>query len=278
MKTFKRFGEVIVFLGVVLWSLNAPLVKAIQVDSFLVCGVRSAIASVTLLPFLRVKKLNWNRWMALYLISFSGLSITIIFSLSMTDSAIAIGMQYTALVWLILLDVIRGISITRKRLFSVALILTGIVIFMTSGFSPESRLGNLIALSEGVFFAGMTLSSRKAAGDNPLGLTAIANAVTGIIVFAFLPAPLSNLGMLSAKDWVILVILGVFQIGGGHALYNMGLQYVTPKRASIIALGEMILGPLWVALFLSQYPSLVVIVGLAIILIGMLLDIWWGED
>ena len=277
MKRFPYFGEMIVFLGVVLWSLNAPLVKFIQVDSVLVCGMRSAIAGVALLPFLRVKKLNWSWWMALYLVSFAGLSITIIFSLRMTDSAIAVGMQYTALVWLLLADVIRGIRITHRRLISLALILAGIVIFMASGIMSGSYAGNLIALSEGVFFAGMTLSSRKAAGTNPLGLTALANAVTALIVFVLLSPPVSSLAALSAQDWLILLILGVLQIGGGHALYNLGLQYVAPKRASIIALGEMVLGPLWVAIFLAQYPAPVVIVGLAVILIGMLLDICWDD-
>ena len=277
MRRFRYFGEVIVFLGVVLWSLNAPLVKFIQVDSVLVCGMRSAIAGAVLLPFLRVKKLNWNRWMALYLLSFAGLSITIIFSLRMTDSAIAVGMQYTALVWLLLIDVVRGVRMTHRQLVPLGLILAGIVIFMASGILSGSYVGNLVALSEGVFFAGMTLSSRKAAGANPLGLTALANAVTGLIVFVFLSPPVGSLAALSAQDWLILVVLGVFQIGGGHALYNLGLQYVAPKRASIIALGEMILGPLWVALFLSQYPSPVVAAGLAVILIGMLLDICWND-
>lgn len=277
MKRFPYFGEMIIFLGVVLWSLNAPLVKFIQVDSVLVCGMRSDIAGVALLPFLRVKKLNWSWWMALYLVSFAGLSITIIFSLRMTDSAIAVGMQYTALVWLLLIDVMQGIRMTHRRMIPLALILAGIVIFMASGIMSGSYAGNLIALSEGVFFAGMTLSSRKAAGTNPLGLTALANAVTALIVFGLLSPPVSSLAALSAQDWLILLILGVLQIGGGHALYNLGLQYVAPKRASILALGEMVLGPLWVAIFLAQYPAPVVIVGLAVILIGMFFDICWND-
>lgn len=34
----------------------------------------------------------------------------------------------------------------------------------------------------------------------------------------------------------------------------------------------MILGPVWVALFLKDYPSLPVLTGFIIILVGMLLD------
>lgn len=277
MRKFRYFGELIVFLGVLFWSLNAPLIKFIQLDSLFVCGMRSAIAGIVLMPFLRIKRLRWNRWMALYLISFTGLSITIVYSLRLTDSAIAVGMQYTALIWLLLIEVIQGTKLTGKQLLSLTLIFVGILMFMASGILSGSCFGNVIALSEGIFFAGMTLSSQKISGTNPIGLTAIANAVTALAVFGLLPPSLADAAALTIEDWFILIVLGVVQIGGGHALYNLGLQYVTPKRGTIIALGEMILGPLWVALFLAQYPSPMVISGLVIILIGMLLDIGWNN-
>ena len=39
----KLSGSLLVFLGAVCWSLNAPLVKFVQrdLDPFLVCGLRS---------------------------------------------------------------------------------------------------------------------------------------------------------------------------------------------------------------------------------------------
>jgi len=69
-----------------------------------------------------------------------------------------------------------------------------------------------------------------------------------------------------------MLILGIVQIGGGYAFYNLGIQRVTPQKASIIALWEMILGPVWVALFLQEYPSVPVLVGFIIVLIGIVLD------
>ena len=69
-----------------------------------------------------------------------------------------------------------------------------------------------------------------------------------------------------------MLVLGVVQVAGGYGFYNLGVQRVTPQKASIIALWEMILGPVWVALFLKEYPTLPVIIGFIIILIGMILD------
>ena len=50
------------------------------------------------------------------------------------------------------------------------------------------------------------------------------------------------------------------------------VQKVSAQKAAVISLWEMILGPVWVALFLKDYPSLPVLTGFIIILVGMLLD------
>ena len=67
------------------------------------------IAAVALAFFFRPKKLNWNRWMALYLFCYAGLCMAAILSLSMTAAPISVGMQYTALVWLFVLTPVTGV-------------------------------------------------------------------------------------------------------------------------------------------------------------------------
>ncbi|MDD6816409.1 MAG: DMT family transporter, partial [Firmicutes bacterium] len=148
----------------------------------------------------------------------------------------------------------------------------GVVIFMLSGISGSSMTGNLIALTESISFAFMTVGAKKSAGDNPLGLTALANLFTGLFIFFFLPPQFADLGTLTGMEWIIILILGVVQIGLGYALYNMGVRRVSPQKASVIALWEMILGPVWVAVFLHEYPGLLVLTGFVIIIAGILAD------
>ena len=100
MKTNAASGKGLVFAGAACWSLSSPLVKLLSVDAFLICALRAAIAAVALAFFFRPKKLNWNRWMALYLFCYAGLCMAAILSLSMTAAPISVGMQYTAIVWL----------------------------------------------------------------------------------------------------------------------------------------------------------------------------------
>ena len=69
-----------------------------------------------------------------------------------------------------------------------------------------------------------------------------------------------------------MLILGIVQVALGYAMYNMGVNFLTPQKASIIAMWEMILGPVWTAFFLHEYPSITVIVGFAIIILGIFMD------
>lgn len=265
-------GGMLVFLGALLWSLNAPLVKFLTLDPLLICGLRSCIAAVALAAFIRPKRLRWNGWMLLYVCSYAALCLSIIMALKLTSSPVAIGMQYTATIWLFLANWIQTKRFDGRGLIPVVVIFVGVLCFMSSGTDANTNTGNLIALSEGVFFACMTVSSKKASGTNALGLTAVANIFTGVLMILVFPASMAGVVSLSGRDWLVMLVLGVVQVGLGYAFYNLGVQRISPQKASIIALWEMILGPVWVALFLREYPSLIVLIGFVIVMIGMFLD------
>ena len=278
MKDRSLPGGFLVFLGAVFWSLNSPLVKYLSLDSLLICGLRSVTAGLVLAAAIRPRQLRWNRWMAVYVCSYAGLCLSIIVALGRTSAPVAIGMQYTAAIWLFLANLLRYRQFVFRTFLPVLVIFTGVAFFMCSGGTADNRTGNLIALSEGVFFALMTVSAQKAAGTNPVGLTAIANLFTGAAVFLLFPGALEGVAAISASQWGILLVLGVVQVGGGYACYTMGIQKVSAQKASVIALWEMILGPVWVAIFLQEYPSPMVLTGFVIILAGMWMDAQMGKN
>lgn len=266
-------GSVLVLLGAICWSLNSPLVKYLPLDPFLIAGLRSVIAGVVLLPFLRPGKIHWNGWLVAYCSSYCAVCLSVIVALSLTSPAIAIGMQYTATVWLFLLLWYQTGYFNRKAFLPVLVIMVGVVCFMLSGGSGDSNsLGNAIALTEGFFFAAMSLTSKKATQENVLGLTALGNLFTGALVFGLFPSARQALPAMTGQEWIFMLILGVVQVAGGYGFYNLGVQKIPARKASVLALWEMILGPLWVALFLHQYPNAMVLTGFAIILVGMVLD------
>lgn len=272
MKKITLSGGFLVFLGAAFWSLNSPLVKYLSLDPVLICALRSVIAGIALAATIRPKQLSWNGWTLVYVISYTGLCMSIILALGATSAPVAIGMQYTATIWLFLVGLLRTHRFRFKSFLPVLVIFIGVVFFMCSGSDAASQKGNLIALTEGVFFALMTISSKEVAGKNPVGLSAVGNLFAGAAIFLFVPGTVGKMSVMTGLDWVIMLVLGVVQNGAGYAFYNYGIQKVSAQKASVIALWEMILGPVWVALFLKEYPQPTVLIGFVIILLGMLMD------
>lgn len=266
------FGVTMVFLGALFWSLNAPLVKYIKMDPILVCGLRSLIAGAALAPFIRLRLIRFNKWFFLYMVSYAALSITIIFALTYTSATIAIGMQYSSVIWLFLADWYITRRFNRKKLLPIGMIAAGVIIFMASGGSSGTMTGNVIALTEGFSFVGITVCGKKAGRFNPLGVTALANLFCGLLL-CFMPSfTISNLQAISLHNWLILLTLGVVQIACGYSFFNIGIKYIPSQKSSIIAIWEMILGPIWVALLVGEIPSAIVITGFLLILAGMFID------
>lgn len=265
-------GSTLVFLGALFWSLNSPLVKYLTLDSIFICGMRSCIAAVALAAFIRPKLLKWNFWMLLYVCSYAALCLAVVVSLGLTSAPIAIGMQYTSIIWLFLANLVATRHFSFRQFLPVCVILFGVLLFMRSGGSDSTQSGNLVALTEGISFALMTVSAKHVGQTNPLGLTAVANIFTGVLILFFYPHTVSTLLAMRGLDWFLMLILGLVQVALGYGFYNFGVQRISAQKASILALWEMILGPLWVAIFLREYPSLPVLTGFFIILAGMLLN------
>ncbi|HEX7927254.1 MAG TPA: DMT family transporter, partial [bacterium] len=76
------------------------------------------------------------------------------------------------------------------------------------------------------------------------------------------------------SDWAVLAFLGVFQIAAGHLCFTAALQRIPATQAAVLALGEPLLNPVWVYLFLGEAPSTYGFAGLAVILAGVLADFW----
>ena len=66
--------------------------------------------------------------------------------------------------------------------------------------------------------------------------------------------------------------MGIIQVAGGYGLFAMGVQTISAQKASLLALLEMILAPLWVALFIGTIPPILVQIGLLVVLAGLLLE------
>jgi len=263
-------GTIMVLFAALLWSSNAPFVRWLKFDAFTLAGIRSLIAGVVLLPFLRPKKIKFNLYFLGFVLCFIAVTFGIIVALKTTSSAIALGMQYTSCIWLFLLDKPKKKDFAIKRIFPMLLLIAGVVVSMCSTSKGVTLVGNLIALSTSFTFAGLTWFAKKIGTDNPIGLSALSNLTVGVIALIIARPTVLLFSSVTAIEWVVLVYLGVFQIGAAYALYYSGLRFTSGATASMLAPLEMILGPVWTAIFLGELPDLIGLIGFIIVIIGVL--------
>jgi len=201
-------------------------------------------------------------------------TLGIALAIKTTGAPIAVGMQYTSGLWLFLVSRPKKKDLALSRIWPLILLSAGVVVSMCSRADNVTMLGNLIALSTGFTFAAMTHFAKKVGNENPVGLSAIANLTTGIaaavIAVAVNPAVPKAVLSLGGREWAVLLFLGIFQIGVAYACYYSGLRYTKPTTATMLAPLEMILAPLWTAIFLHQYPDSIGLIGFVLVIAGVI--------
>ena len=270
LKNKNKLGVLMVLCAALLWSSNAPFVRWLTLDAVTLLGIRSLIAGIVLLPFLRPKKIRFGFHFFGFLLCFMAVTFGVIIALKMTSSAIALGMQYTSCIWLFLLAKPDKSEFRISRLWPMLVIILGTVTSMFSQADGVSMAGNLVALTASFSFAGMTWFAKKLDTDNPIGLSSVSNLALGVVALLIVRPDFSMLAQVQSTEWLVLLYLGIFQVGIAYSLYYSGLRYVRAATASMLCPLEMILGPVWTALFLQELPDVIGLIGFLLVIVGVL--------
>lgn len=268
-------GLLLVFIAALFWSANSVLIKSLNLNALLIAGMRALIAGVFYAAFIRPKKIEWNWKLLLTLVVFTVQSACIVLAVKHTSASIAVGMQYTAPIWIYVVARAKGQPFYWRRALPLAVLLIGVIVSMFSRAESVTMLGNLIALSTGVWFALLTMLNKDIGKENPIGIVSLENLFMAVVVLP-LVFGFDGVGALKALDtpsWILLAALGIGQFGLGYVLYTIGLRYTTSAHASMISPVEMVLSPLWVALFIGELPDLVGFAGFLIIIAGIALEV-----
>lgn len=268
----EMFGLTMVFMGAVLWSTLSLFVKIIDMDAYLFTALRYIVASVFLLPFAFKGGIPFNRDLLLFVVSYVLLGVTLVFSILYTANAIAIGMQFTAPLWVFIYDYFRDQRLAKKNLLPLAMILVGLLVFMLTPGKGVTWYGNLLALLSGILFGMLTIFSARVETNNPIGMTGIGNFVGAIAMFICYFAfggSLGDFAGINGLQWAEVLFVGIFQTAGGFTLFNIGLKYADTQKASVISTMELVGSIVLVAVFLQEYPDIYSILGSVLIIIGI---------
>ena len=140
------------------------------------------------------------------------------------------------------------------------------VLLIVPEFNIKNNLtiGLLWGMAGSVSFAVMSLLNRRFASSYDGSV--IAFYEQGIAALVLLPMLLFYRPAVSAKDWGLLILLGVLFTGVAHSLFIGGMKHVRAQTAGIIASLESLYGIISAALILGEIPLLRELVGGAVIL------------
>jgi drug/metabolite transporter (DMT)-like permease len=256
----------------ILWSTGGLFIKATQLSAFELSFGRSFLAAITIALLTRGEGFGINRISAVTSILYAALLILFVLATKLTTAANAIFLQYTAPVYVLLLEPLFYKEKFRSRdLAVVAACVAGMSLFFVGKLRPEDVSGNLLALASGLCFALFFLLMRHSkAGDvNRASATIYGNLISALICApAFVGAVRRGI---SPKDTACIAYLGIVQIGFAYLLFTRAMAHgVRAVDASIIGYVEPVLNPVWVFLFLGERPSGWALVGGAIIIASVL--------
>jgi drug/metabolite transporter (DMT)-like permease len=275
-------SRLLILAAAVLWSTAGAVMKSCELSGWQIAGGRSLVAAVFL--FLVLPRGRRLPDLPNLLTSIANAATVVLFALAnkLTTAANAIFLQDTAPLWVLLSSRwLLGERPQRSALWSVPVFALGLCLFFVDELSPGQLTGNLVALASGIAFAGCIVGLRRShvatpapgasserqpggAGDPAATSLIVGNAIAALVTLPFWFSGPSPRG----SDLLILLYLGVFQLGLAYVCFARGMAQTSALEASLLALLEPVLNPIWTFLIVGERPGTWATLGAAIILVA----------
>jgi len=207
--------------------------------------------------------LTWRGWFAAVVMAMSGFFLIMSFQFTLIANAIFF-ISLTPLIAAAMAWVCLKEKIDRRTALAMLIAVTGVSIIFGTNMSGDGVIGMAFALMMAMCYAAAIVTIRTIPAANII-LICTLNAVLTLILML----PLIDGFFVTQKDLLICLGLGIFQVGLGTVLVMTGARHVPAAQVSILALLEVVLGPIWVWIFLNEIPSLITLIGGAIVLAGV---------
>lgn len=171
------------------------------------------------------------------------------------------------LAWLVLKERVKPTT-----WMAMALALSGVGIMTFAAAGSGQLAGNVAALVSALGYAVFTVSLRRGRAGEMLPTIALSG------VFAAVMAGLAARGdlVVSPSDFAIAAYLGAFGIGLGLVLYAAGAKTLNAAELPLVAMIEIVLGPVWVWMFVGEAIGTATFVGGVIIMAAVLMQALLG--
>jgi len=251
-----------------------------------IAAIRALVAMLAILVLIPESRHGWSWRVAVVGVGYAAAGLLFVFANKLTTAANTVFLQATNPLFVVVLAPwLLGEPVTRADLRFMGVLALGLALLFVGGgqrqfaTAPEPLLGNVLAAGSAAAWAFTVTGyrwlarqrSEYGAGHGPI---AAAAACGNLIVFlACLPAALP-LAAGRPTDWVIVIYLGVFQLGLAYVFLSRGITRVPALEASLFLLVEPVLSPVWAWLAHGETPGPLAAIGGVVILAATALKSW----
>jgi drug/metabolite transporter, DME family len=287
-------GYLFIASATLLWGVSATLGRAVftgrlalgapahPIDPLILSQTRTTFSLLVLLPVLVVTQ-GWQKiklpardLLYCFLLGTLGVAVSNYFyylAIQRINVAVAIIVQYTAPVWVLIYVVMRGLQkLTAQKLAAVVLALAGIALVIdifgarSSGFRLDvyGMFAALLASFSFAFYnvAGHSILARYDRWRVLLWTLAAASA------FWLLVNPPWKIlhARYTGPQWTFLFVFSMLSVLGAFSMYFLGLQYLEPSRAIIASCLEPVFSIVLAALVLGEVLRPIQTLGIVLVL------------
>ena len=273
MSTTQR-GRLFVALAAVAWSSAGLFQRELSVSTSTQVAGRAVFAAFGLLAFVFLSE-RGGVAQAFRAIGRSGIAVVLLLALSSGSFLVALNhasvanvlfMQALAPIIAAALGTLLGEPVGRRTWIAMLIALGGVTL-MVGGPGRPSAIGLVLSLFMSASFAATIVLTRHRREVS----MAPAMCLSQVVVFV-LAAPFADAGQIGGKDVALLATLGIAQIGLGFILLTIGARLIPAGEVALITLLEIVLGPLWVWIFLGEEPATLTLIGGGVVLAAVLVQ------
>jgi drug/metabolite transporter (DMT)-like permease len=285
-----RLQYLVLGIGILAISSGSILIRVAQGEgapSLVIAFWRTMLSALMILPFAvagkrgEIRALPGPSWLLAML---SGLLLGIHFaawisSLALTSITSSTVLVATVPIWVALASpVVLNEPLSRGVKQGIGLAILGTVVISLSAITASARgsnplLGNALALLGGVTAAGYLIIGRRLRPHlSLLSYTTIVYGMAGVTLLLF--NLLSGTAITGYGPAVFLLFLAIaaFPQLVGHSSLNWALSFLPAAYVAVVAISEPVGASLLAMVIFKEFPGPLVILGSAIILIGVYLS------
>lgn len=263
-------GILYALLTAIVWSTSGIFIKSINQAPLVISGMTSIVGLLFILlvnrNHIKITKVNFMIGMIQFL-----MNITFVFANKLTSVGNAIVLQYSSMIFILILNCIRNKKIPYwYQLIVIIFAIIGMVLFFIDEFSFDSLLGNIIAIISGFFFGLQFYLNGK--NHSETSNTFIAQYM--ITIFAMLIYIMMNGLSLTLKDTSMLICSGIFQTFLAACFFARCIKYIPAFSANVICMSEVIFAPIWSFLLFHEQFTASAFWGACIMIIALLFNVY----